>query len=80
MHHVLPNYCTLIATCVCAERGAGGIGVDPVLQTWSNLYDPDVEADQYYNTSQAWQVFSVACVSVLILLVPTCRQEALLSS
>ena len=66
-----------IAT-VCAELGAGGIGVDPVFQTWSNLYNIDAEGDQYYNTSQAWQVYSVACVPVLVLLVPTCQEEALL--
>ncbi len=50
----IPNASALATGDVEAATVSGGIGLDPVFQTWSHLWSLDVigEQDQYYNMTQ----------------------------
>ncbi|KAL0034115.1 hypothetical protein WJX79_009686 [Trebouxia sp. C0005] len=50
----IPNASALATGDVEPASASGGIGLDPVFQTWSNLWSLDVtgEQDQYYNMTQ----------------------------
>lgn len=54
------------ALCVRAEDGTGGIGVDPVFQIWSNMFNVDLtgQEDLYYNISQVPQACRIASMLV----------------
>ena len=59
----VPNASALATGDVTSASVSGGIGLDPVFQTWSNLWSLDVtgEEDEYYNMTQVlgWHVSCV---------------------
>ena len=50
----IPNASALATGDVDSATANGGIGLDPVFQSWSHLWSLDVtgEQDQYYNMTQ----------------------------